>query len=94
MSSSFIGFRVTPEMKTLVRAFAERERISESALVKQLLEVLLRKAALEGFFQITELEELAALKRSIAELRVIGNNFNQIAKALNEGRQTAPGRED
>jgi hypothetical protein len=28
---------VTPEMKTLVRALADREQITESALVKELL---------------------------------------------------------
>ena len=145
-AGAFIQCRVTPEMKALVRAFAEREQISESALVKQLLEVMLRKAALEGFPQIEELdkpnrdarlsirldpedrmmltsraaargmrsatyvsvlvrshlrkltplpkEELAALKRSIAELRAIGNNLNQIARALHQGKATAPGREE
>lgn len=146
MSSSFIGLRVPPEMKTLVRAIAEREQITESAVVKQLLEVMLRRAALEGFPQIEELdrpnrdarlsirldpedrmmltsrasargmpsatyvsvllrshlrkvtpipkEELAALKRSIAELRAIGNNLNQIGKALHQGKPAAPGREE
>ncbi len=39
-------------------------------------------------------EELAALKRSIAELGAIGRNLNQIARTLNAGgRSDGPGRE-
>ena len=39
-------------------------------------------------------EELAALKRSIAELGAIGRNLNQIATALNAGgRLEGPGRQ-
>ena len=38
-------------------------------------------------------EELAALKRSIAELGVIGRNLKQIARTLNGGgRSDGPGR--
>src|ERR1700741_5410501 len=48
-ADAFIQCRVTPEMKTLVRALAEREQITESALVKELLQVVLRTAALQGF---------------------------------------------
>jgi predicted DNA-binding protein len=40
--------RVTPEMKTLLRTLAEREQITESAVVRQLLEAMLRRSALEG----------------------------------------------
>jgi len=47
-ADEFIQCRVTPAMKTLVRALAEREQITDSALVKQLLEVVLRTAALQG----------------------------------------------
>ena len=40
-------------------------------------------------------EELAALKRSIAELGAVGRNLNQIALvAHNSGRITGPGRDD
>jgi len=40
-------------------------------------------------------EELAALKRSIAELGAIGRNLNQIARALNPGgRSDGPDRHD
>jgi antitoxin component of RelBE/YafQ-DinJ toxin-antitoxin module len=38
--------RVTSEMKTLARALAEREGITESRLIRQLLEVVLRTSAL------------------------------------------------
>ncbi|MEJ1961067.1 MAG: plasmid mobilization relaxosome protein MobC [Gammaproteobacteria bacterium] len=143
-ADAFIQCRVTPAMKTLVRALAEREQITESALVKQLLEVVLRTAA-QGFPNLEALdkpnrdarlyvrldpddrallasratargmraatyvsvlvrshlrkitpipkEELAALKGSIAELRAIGINLNQMARAINQGRESAPGQE-
>ena len=44
-ADAFIHCRVTPEVKALVRRVAEREGINESALVKQLLETLLRTQA-------------------------------------------------
>jgi len=47
-ADAFIQCRVTPEMKTLVRALAEREQITESALVKEMLQVVLHIAALHG----------------------------------------------
>ena len=134
-------------MKTLVRALAEREQITESALVKQLLQVVLRTAALQGFPKLDELdrrnrgarlyvrlepedrqllsgkatqrgmpsatyvsllvrahlrgvaplptEELLALKHAITEVRAVGRNLNQIAKALNQGaRDSVPGRQE
>ena len=43
-------------MKTLVRSLAEREQITESALVKELLQVVLRTAALQGFPKLDELD--------------------------------------
>jgi hypothetical protein len=45
-ADSFINCRVTSETKALVRMLAEREGINESALVKQLLEMVLRMSAL------------------------------------------------
>ena len=40
-------------------------------------------------------EELLALKHSIAELRAVGRNLNQMAKALNQDvRATVPGRQE
>jgi hypothetical protein len=134
-------------MKTLLRALADREQITESALVRQLLQVMLRRSVMEGFPKLDDLEkasrdarlsirlapddrtllsaratargmasatyvsilvrshlrslaplpreELSALKRSVAELGVIGRNLDQIARAANQGaRPTGPGRED
>jgi len=146
-ADAFIQCRVTPEMKTLVRALAEREQITESALVKQLLQVVLRTAALEGFTKLDALdrpnrdarlyirlepedrqllvgrarqrgmpsatyvsllvrshlrgvaplpkEELLALKHSVSELKAVGRNINQMAKALNQDlRAVGPGRQE
>jgi hypothetical protein len=44
-------------MKTLLRALADREQITESALVRQLLQVMLRGSAMEGFPQLDALEK-------------------------------------
>ena len=143
----FVAARVTPEMKTLLRTLAEREQITESALVRQLLEVTLRRSAMEGFPKLHVLEkvsrdarlsvrlrhedrtllsaratargmasatyvsvlvrshlrnlaplpkeELLALRHSIAELKAVGRNLNQMAKALNQNpRGTVPGRQE
>ena len=135
-------------MKTLLRVLAEREQITESALVRDLLETMLRRSAAEGFPKLEAQEklsrdarlsvrlapedrillggratargmpsatyvsvlvrshlrnlaplpkeELAALKRSVAELGAIGRNLNQIARAANQGggKPAGPGRED
>jgi hypothetical protein len=146
-ADAFIQCRVTPEMKTLVRALAEREQITESALVKELLQVVLRTAALQGFPKLDALdrpsrdarlyvrlepedrqlltgratqrgmpsatyvsllvrahlhgvaplpkEELLALRHSITELKAVGRNLNQMAKALNQDvRAIVPGRQE
>lgn len=53
-ADAFIQCRVTPEMKALVRRIAQREQITESALVKQLLEVVLRSSVVE---QLPPVEE-------------------------------------
>jgi hypothetical protein len=44
----FIAARVTPEMKSLLRVLAEREQKTESAVVRQLLEVVLRTSTVSG----------------------------------------------
>jgi hypothetical protein len=46
-------------MKTLLRVLAEREHITESALVRQLLEVMLRRSAAEGFPKLEALEKVS-----------------------------------
>ncbi|WP_129777488.1 plasmid mobilization relaxosome protein MobC [Peristeroidobacter soli] len=53
-ADAFIQCRVTPEMKALVRRIAQREQITESALVKQLLDVVLRSSVVE---QLPPVEE-------------------------------------
>src|SRR5580658_8848818 len=47
-ADAFIQCRVTPEIKALVRTLAQRDHITESALIKQLLEVVLRPSAAAG----------------------------------------------
>jgi hypothetical protein len=131
-------------MKSLVRRLAERERITESALVKQLLEAVMRTTALLELPRIEDGEksnrdvrlyvrldpadralltsragargmraatyvsvllrshlravapipkaELLALKESIAELRAIGRNLNQIGREMNRGSAAGPGQ--
>ena len=58
-AEAFVQCRVTPEMKTLLRVLAEREQITESALVRQLLEVMLRTSAREGFPKLEALEKVS-----------------------------------
>jgi predicted DNA-binding protein len=55
----FVAARVTPEMKTLLRVLAEHEQITESALVRQLLEVMLRRSAAEGFPKLEALDKVS-----------------------------------
>lgn len=55
-SDAFVQFRVTPEVKTILRAIAEREQITESALVRQLVEVMLRTQIKAGDPKLEELE--------------------------------------
>ena len=47
-ADAFIQCRVTAETKALIQALADRERITESVLVRQLLEVVLRTSAVGG----------------------------------------------
>jgi hypothetical protein len=134
---ALVRCRVSSETKTLLQRIAAREQVTESALVRKLLETLVRTSATDsaalGESDDTELrgermsirlspddrlllceratarempsatyvavlvrshlrkltplpaEELAALKRSIAELGAIGRNLNQIARMLNAG---------
>ena len=67
-ADAFIQCRVTPEMKTLVRALAEREQITESALIKQLLEVVLRSSAMKGFPKLAELQRTSRDSRLYVRL--------------------------
>jgi hypothetical protein len=55
----FVAARVTPAMKTLLRVLAEREQITESALVRELLETMLRRSAAEGLPTLEPLEKVS-----------------------------------
>jgi len=55
----FVAARVTPEMKALLRTLAAHEQITESALVRQLLEVMLRGSAGAGFPKPESLERVS-----------------------------------
>jgi hypothetical protein len=46
-------------MKMLLRVLAEREQITESALVRELLEVMLRRSGAEGFPKLEALEKVS-----------------------------------
>src|ERR1700683_5337622 len=51
-ADAFIQCQVTPETKALVRTLAQRDQITESALIKQLLEVVLRSSAAAGLSRL------------------------------------------
>jgi len=60
----FIAARVTPEMKSLLRVLAEREQKTESAVVRQLLEVVLRTST------VSEIRLLDEMPRSNRDIRL------------------------
>jgi hypothetical protein len=53
-ADAFIQCRVTPEIKALVRALARRDQITESAFIKQLLEVMLRSSPAAESLRVDE----------------------------------------
>jgi hypothetical protein len=83
-----ISIRLSPDDRLLLRDRATARGMPSATYVAVLVRSHLRR--------LTPLpsEELAALKRSIAELGAIGRNLNQIARTLNAGgRLDGPGRE-
>jgi predicted DNA binding CopG/RHH family protein len=56
---AFVQCRVTPAMKTRLRALAAREEITESALLRQLLEVTLRAPVNDGLPKVEALERVS-----------------------------------
>ena len=144
-ADALVRCRVSSETKTVLQSIAAREQVTESTLVRQLLDTLVRTSASEGptidkpdtelraerlsirlapddrlllceranargmasatyvavlvrshLRKLTPLpvEELSALKRSIADLGAVGRNLNQIARAHNAGgRGDGPGRQ-
>ena len=84
-----LSIRLAPDDRLLLRDRATARGMPSATYVAVLVRSHLRK--------LTPLptEELAALKRSIAELGAVGRNLNEIARALNAGgRSYGPGRED
>lgn len=56
-ADAFIQLRVTREAKARLRALAEREQISESTLVRELLDSMLRTQAQAGLPAVAEVEK-------------------------------------
>jgi uncharacterized protein (DUF1778 family) len=133
----FVQCRVSQETKSLLQTAAAQKGVSESVLLRQLLETVLGITSSSGFSVVTSpseasgaarlyirrrpddrallaeraarrglhsatyvsvlvrshlrhlaplpKEELASLKRSVAELGAIGRSLNQIARAANQG---------
>jgi hypothetical protein len=84
-----LSIRLSPDDRLLLRGRASARGMPSATYVAVLVRSHLRK--------LTPLptQELAALKRSIAELGAIGRNLNQIARALNaDGWSDGLGRHD
>jgi predicted DNA-binding protein len=146
-SSPCIQCRVSPETKKQLQALAHKQQLTESALLKRLIEVMVHsggdanstvsktvepvtrgtrvyvrlrpddylllreRATARGMASATYAslllrahlrnlaplpkDELTALLRSMTDLRAVGRNLNQIARAANQGgRVNGPSRED
>jgi hypothetical protein len=57
-----------PEVKTFIRALAQREQITESALIKELLAVVLRSSAAKGLPKLEELQRTSRDSRLYVRL--------------------------
>lgn len=81
--------RLRPDDQLLLRERAAARGMAAATYASVLLRAHLRNLA------PLPKDELIALRRSIAELRAIGRNLNQIACAANQGaRGNGPSRED
>jgi hypothetical protein len=76
-----ISVRLRPDDFRLLRERAEVRNIRPATYVALFVRAHLRN------LPPLPTEELAALKRSIAEVGAIGRNLNQIARAINRGEQ-------
>jgi hypothetical protein len=71
-----------------------RERAAVRAMAPATYISVLTRAHLRSLAPLPK-EELLALKRTVAELGIIGRNLNQIARAANQGQLvTSAGRDD
>jgi hypothetical protein len=88
-ASGKISVRLRADDLLLLRERAKGRQVPTATYVSLLIRSHLRRLA------PLPTEELAALKRSVAEVGAIGRNINQIAHALNRGEQvTGPGTND
>jgi hypothetical protein len=83
---ALIACRVTLETKARVRRLAEREGITESTLVKQLLDVVLRTSALEELFTPMPAEKVHRDARLYVRLDL---DDWRLLKARSQGRGMA-----
>jgi len=84
-----ICIRVRPADRLILRERAEARGMPAATYIAALVRAHLRALA------PLPSEEVATLKRSIAELSAIGRNLNQIARAAHQtGRITGPNRDD
>ena len=80
--------RLRPDDQLLLRERAAARGMAAATYASVLLRAHLRNLPLPK-------DELMALRRLVAELRAIGRNLNQIARATNQGaRVNGPSRED
>jgi hypothetical protein len=59
VADAFIQFRVTPEVKTVLRALAERDQVTESEIVRKLVETMLRVQVKEGAPKVEEMGRIS-----------------------------------
>jgi hypothetical protein len=80
-----LSIRLDVEDRMLLTSRAAARGMRSATYVSVLVRAHLRKTT------PLPTAELVALKRSIAELRALGNNLNQMAREINQGGQAAPG---
>lgn len=83
----FIAARVTLEMKSLLRVLAEREQKTESAVVRQLLEVVLRTSTASG---VTPSDDKPRSNREIRLYVRLDPNDRSLLKERAAARCVAP----
>lgn len=87
--STRLTVRLRPDDEALLRARAAARGMAPATYLS-----VLSRAHLRSLAPLPR-EELQALKCSVSELRAIGRNLNQIARAANQReRVIGPGRED
>jgi uncharacterized protein (DUF1778 family) len=80
-----LSIRLDPDDRMMLTSRAAARGMRSATYVSVLVRAHLRKMA------PLPTAELVALKQSIAELRALGNNLNQMARVLHQGGQATPG---